>query len=337
MAETETEPGMSGSLVASTVLFALTHGLDPTTIETVTGLPTARLSMVDARFPEDVVAKIWRALRDRHPDQALPLRMAAAAPVSYFGPLAYGVQFAPNLREALGTFVRYRGLLSSALHSELVESGDEASFEVGHPTDELDGGAGAEVGLALGRRFANEILGMPGALVGVEFSHQRVGPLADYERAFGVPVRFGAARTRMRFERAALDRAPPGREPQLFSFIESHLRLAADKLAQTDKLGDVRRAIAQNAERQEYGAEAVARSLGVSLRVLQRRVAGEGTTLRKLLDEVRFAQAKELLEDRRLSVDEVAFILAYSDERAFRRAFKRMTGSSPAQFRRKVS
>ena len=330
------QPGMSGSLVASTTLFALTHGLEPATIEAVTGLPLATLSLVDARQPEDVVAKIWCALRERFPDQPLPLRMAAAAPTSFFGPLAYGAHYAPSLRKAIEVFIRYRGLLASGLETTLVE-GERVELVVGHPSDALDGGAGAEVGMVLGCRFVETVLGMPKALVGIGLSHQPVGPADAYASAFGVPVEFGAPRNSMIFASDVLDEQPPGCEPQLFAYIEAHLRLAADKVAASDKLGDVRQAIAQNAERQEYGAEAVARSLGVSLRVLQRRVAAEGTTLRKLLEEVRCAQAKALLEDRRLSVDEVAFILAYSDARAFRRAFKRMTGSSPAQFRRKVS
>ncbi|MEQ8273537.1 MAG: helix-turn-helix domain-containing protein [Deltaproteobacteria bacterium] len=88
---------------------------------------------------------------------------------------------------------------------------------------------------------------------------------------------------------------------------------------------------------QEYGAKALASRLRLSLRALQREVSRHGTTVRALLDEARCAQAKRLLQDRRLSVDEIAFVLSYSDERAFRRAFKRMTGESPAQFRRRQS
>lgn len=333
----ELEPGMSGALVSSTVLFALVHGLEPPALEAAAGLPLAQLSVADARFPEDVVAKIWRALRELHPGQPLTLRMAAAAPAGYFGPLAYGAQYAPNLRVALDNFVRYRALLSSQLHTVLVEEEDQAWLVTRHPHDELDAGAGSEVGLAIGRRFLDEVLGIRDALQAVEFRHQPVGPVADYERLFRVPVRFGASRSGLGFAREALERPLPASQAQLFEFIEAHLRQAVDQLSVADSLGDVRQAIAANAEQRDYEAKSVARALGVSLRVLQRRVAAEGTTLRKLLDEVREAQAKRLLEDKRLSIDEVAYILDYSDERAFRRAFKRMAGVSPAQYRRKVS
>ena len=70
--------------------------------------------------------------------------------------------------------------------------------------------------------------------------------------------------------------------------------------------------------------------------VLQRHVASHGTTLRTLLDETREEHGRQLLADPRLSVEEVAFVLGYADERSFRRAFKRMSGSTPAQFRRSL-
>ncbi|MCA9683609.1 MAG: AraC family transcriptional regulator ligand-binding domain-containing protein [Myxococcales bacterium] len=326
---------MAGSLVVNTVLFARAHGLDEAAIEAATGLPMAELVITDARFDEDLVARLWRALCARHPGQALPLRMAAAAPPSYLGPLAYGARFVPDLRRGIETFVRYRALLSTALHTALVEEGERAAIVVDHPSDEIDAGAGAEVGLAMGRRFFDEILGMAEVLVAVEFRHQPRAPVSEYEAFFGVPAHFGAPRTALCLARDTLAREPPGCDPALWRYIEARLRLATESLVGDDGLGEVRRAIADNAARREYGAEALAGALAMSLRALQRQVAAAGTTLRKLLEEARCAQAKQLLGDRSLSVEEVAFILDYSDERAFRRAFKRMTGASPAQYRRR--
>ena len=77
----------------------------------------------------------------------------------------------------------------------------------------------------------------------------------------------------------------------------------------------------------------MARRLGTTPRSLQRRVAAQGTGLRVLIDEVREANAKQLLGDSRLSIAEVAFFLGYSAETSFRRAFKRWTGQSPTQLR----
>lgn len=68
----------------------------------------------------------------------------------------------------------------------------------------------------------------------------------------------------------------------------------------------------------------------MSLRSLQRAVRARRTTVRALLQSTRADQAQRLLRDRRLGVEEVAYLLGYSEARAFRRAFRRWTGQSPA-------
>jgi AraC-like DNA-binding protein len=80
--------------------------------------------------------------------------------------------------------------------------------------------------------------------------------------------------------------------------------------------------------------ETVARALAVSRRTLSRRLADEGTSFRHILDDVRRDFACALLQDRGLSVADVAFFLEYSEPAAFNRSFRRWTGQTPRAFRR---
>ena len=328
-----TQPGMSASVVASTIVFAMSHGVSIEAISDATGLQPSDWIDRDARLPNAAAGQVWKLLRQARPGQALALDMAKAAPFSYFGPLAYGAQYAPDLRAALATFMRFRGILSDELSAEL-RDGDPVAVVFSHPSDALDGGMGAEAGVAVGARFLREVLGMPRALVGARFSHAAIGPTEAYEAYFGVPVAFSAGETALLLDPRWLEEPLPAQDATLFDYIRAHLDLARSRIAVEDELGPVRQAIADNAARGEYSAERLARSMGMSLRVLQRRVSEQGTTVRALLDEAREVNARELLGDDRLSVEEVAFLLGYSDERAFRRAFKRLTGTSPAAFRR---
>jgi AraC-like DNA-binding protein len=54
---------------------------------------------------------------------------------------------------------------------------------------------------------------------------------------------------------------------------------------------------------------------------------------RGILDGVRRAFACALLQDRSLSVGDIAFFLQYSEPAAFHRAFRRWTGRAPGDFR----
>ena len=76
-----------------------------------------------------------------------------------------------------------------------------------------------------------------------------------------------------------------------------------------------------------------AKEMGISERTLQRRLAEEGSSFSKVLDELRRDLADEFLVDRNLAVSEVAFLLGYSEPSTFYRAFRRWHDVSPREFR----
>lgn len=71
----------------------------------------------------------------------------------------------------------------------------------------------------------------------------------------------------------------------------------------------------------------------LSPRTLQRRLAEEGASLRQIIDHARFRLAVDYLGDCNATITDIAMELGYSDSTAFTRAFHRMTGVSPSQFR----
>ena len=81
----------------------------------------------------------------------------------------------------------------------------------------------------------------------------------------------------------------------------------------------------------------VARTLGLSVRSLHRRLAQDGLSFRMLTEETRKELAEGLLRDERYSLSEIAFLTGFSEQSAFNRAFKRWIGRSPAQHRKLLS
>lgn len=333
------ESTMSAVVVANTAAYAVVRGVPMERITEVTGLTLADLVDPDARLPNHHVPAIWRLLAEALPGSAVALEMAHAVPDSFFGPLRWVLRQASDLRAALEAFARYRRVLSTDLHAALVEEPPLVRFEVSHPMDAEDGGLAAEAGLALAVRFIRERTESNGGLVGVDLAHGPSGSPGEYEAFFQVPVRFHQPRCALLFQQAGMDRPLPVGDPQQFLFIQSHLDATLQRLAGEEDqgaLGRVRGAAAQLATQGEYSAQALAEETGMSLRSLQRLTQAEGTSVRELLEETREAHARQLLTDDRLSVDEVAFLLGYSAESAFRRAFHRWTGRSPAQWRRET-
>jgi AraC-like DNA-binding protein len=78
-------------------------------------------------------------------------------------------------------------------------------------------------------------------------------------------------------------------------------------------------------------AAGVARTLHLSVRTLQRKLASEGTTFREVMEAARGQLAQAYLSDPRVSIGEVAMLLGFSDASSFNRAFRRWTGESPGR------
>jgi AraC-like DNA-binding protein len=97
--------------------------------------------------------------------------------------------------------------------------------------------------------------------------------------------------------------------------------------------GRVRRMMVEHLGEATPTPVTVAKALAVSRRTLSRRLGDEGTSFRNILDDVRREFACALLQDRSLSIADVAFFLQYSEPAAFNRSFRRWTGRTPSEFR----
>lgn len=73
---------------------------------------------------------------------------------------------------------------------------------------------------------------------------------------------------------------------------------------------------------------------GVSVRGLQRRLGSLQTTYSELIDRIRLDRSTRLLGNPDLKIMDVALAVGYDDASNFARAFRRMSGMSPRDFRR---
>ncbi len=79
--------------------------------------------------------------------------------------------------------------------------------------------------------------------------------------------------------------------------------------------------------------EDVARSLGVSERTLARKLSDEGLNFTEILQQLRHDLAVRYLDNRKLHVSKIAWLLGFREVSAFTHACKRWTGKTPSELR----
>ena len=79
----------------------------------------------------------------------------------------------------------------------------------------------------------------------------------------------------------------------------------------------------------EASIDKVAGQMAMSRQTLFRRLRAEGVTFAAVLDALRHKLALHYLSGRKVSVNETAYLVGFSEPAAFSRAFKRWTGVSP--------
>ena len=77
----------------------------------------------------------------------------------------------------------------------------------------------------------------------------------------------------------------------------------------------------------------VARGLGMSKRSLARKLSDEGLNFTEILQQLRRDLAVRYLDDRKLHISKIAWLLGFNEVSAFTHRFKRWTGKAPSQMR----
>lgn len=327
------------SITSATVAFALSRGMTIGDIEAATGLDTRTLGDPDARLSDHIAHQLWAALMKKaEPGIALGLEAARAASFSALGGLMHGVQFAATLGDALAFISRNRNLLADRLQIGLIEAGGEARIEAQHPNDPIDQGRVAEVGAALVARLVREILGVHTPPVRVEFAFGPLGPVHAYRTFFRCPVHFKRPSAALIYASDALALPIKTAEPTLFEFVEQHFAFTVRQVGVKQHGAEfirLREAIADAAACGDFRAANVVGRAQLSPRTAQRIAAANGTTVQAMITDARRSAAEALLADRSVPIETVAMLVGFSDDRAFRRAFKRWTGVSPSGFRKR--
>jgi AraC-like DNA-binding protein len=167
----------------------------------------------------------------------------------------------------------------------------------------------------------------------VTFSYPEPVSTDEYVRIFGCPVLFDQKETSMTLDFELL-RTPvllPNLELQAYfeDYAQNILTEMENKEATTQRVTKI---ILARLDDEDLTINKVAKEMAVSVRTLQKRLKDEGVVFSDLLMDIRKRLAKKYLHER-YSVEDITYLLGYSEPSVFRKAFKKWSGITPREFR----
>lgn len=307
-------------------------GIDVGNVLRRAGLPLDLFSRAPvALTPADYFA-LWEALEEESGDPALPLTIGRAISTETFAPPIFAALCSRNLNLAASRIARYKRLIGPL---RLIVSETSSATTIRYRWPDTDPHPPHVLELAdLIFWVALARLGTRQLVQPIEVRSTNVPVHGDaYRDYFGVPVK-KANHPSVRF--SAVDAARPflTANEGMWRFFEPELRRRLDAVEAGASMSDrVRSALIELLPAGSASVDAVARTLAVSTRTLQRRLKEEGGTFQSVLDRTRESLARHYLEHADLPVAEISFLLGYEDATSFHRAFRSWTGETPGQVR----
>lgn len=285
-----------------------------------------------ARMTPEQTTGVIRALWEQTDDELLGLgpRPVARGTLRLAG---LTVIHTRDLRGALGRMFELSAVTTGIRWALRADDAGRAAISVADPDVRLDPFvAFAMIGGV--HRFAGWLIGAPVALLSVDFPFDAEHLAEEYTTIFGVRPTFRASRLAMSFDAALLAMPVVRDEADLKRFLRDSpgvLFYAQEQAATTT--ARVRAIMERNQNGSWLGADELARRLSISAPHLRRLLRAEGTSQRRIQEEILRDRAVEALVHGDESIADLAARLGYSEASAFRRAFHRWTGSAPSDYR----
>ena len=270
-------------------------------------------------------------------DPLITLRAGSNVPLSVHGPLTIAATTSNTLRTAVKTLAHYTKLRSPYCSITLKQQAGKVAVVFN-----MQPVLGDQLNAALDFIIStvSHSIDNLGCMHPVTFKLELSRPTPDnadlYQQLLGCEVSFNQPRDALVFDDDDMDIELLGADEKEFEKSVSYLRKISSSLNLSDKTADM----VVNIFIQNSGylctLEYAARSMHITARTLQRHLQAENWSFQALRDNWLGQQAKNHLQQDRLSVEVTATLLGYSDTANFRRSFKRWFGFPPGDCSKKA-
>jgi len=310
------------------------HGIDARALLLEVGIDPATLRDPSARIPSAFWDTAGATAAALIPDPAFGLRAARCWHPSNLGALGHAWLASSTLRTGLQRLERYSRILGEKAQLKITDTRDGLRLAYDHRRrDPVLRVIGTDFVLSLVLDMCRMNYGASLRPVEVRLARGRPADTEPYRHFYGCPIHFEANEDSFLLTLRVADEPLPTANRQLAGTLDSILTAQLAALDKNNIPARCKSNLLDELTSGELSEEEMAKHLHMSRRTLQRKLAESNTTYQKLVDDTRRDLALRYMEDPRNTITDVTFLLGFSGQSAFSRAFKRWTGMSPTTYR----
>ena len=310
------------------------HGIDPEQFRETLGIAPEALRDVDARLPARLADAGFELAAAQIGDEAFALRAAECWHPSHLGTIGYAWLSSRTLHTGLKRIERFSRILGSRVRYRCSEDGDGVRLSFDHGRgDATIGPLFADFSLSILIAMCRVNAGKRLCPVGVDLRRPQPANPQPWRDFFGCPIAYGQVADSFLLSSEVANAPLSSSNIPLANTFDAILVEQLAALIDDDIVSRCKAHVLQHLTSGTPSAQEVARALGLSQRSLQRRLAALGLTFQGVVDETRHELARRYLDDPGKSVTEITFLLGFSEQSAFTRAFRRWSGMAPSIYR----
>ncbi len=330
----------TGKFVLDIAEFARSRGVEPAEVIAATGCSVHDLSQHESLVDYEQITTVFRIIKTRLASTCFGLLMGEELDLRATRYIDELMQTCTDIKEAFNFAVAYSRLISDSMECTLEM--ERNTFRVNFALnpewavqDEYVIRQNLDMALICTKNALHKLTHREFFPMEVAFYYAKPKVLKEYYRLFNCRLRFNATISSITFHRPILNERTIGISAP--GNLRNRLRVQADQLLRSLPQEDgliyqVKKVIIRNTTPLPLTIASVASELKMTTRTLQRQLKARNTNFKQLHNKIRFQLTKKMLHQGHVNLDEMAYLLGYSESSALIRAFKSWAGQSPRQY-----
>ena len=298
-----------------------------------TTLAETGISGIGARVSESDFSQLVSNAFALTDDPALGLKLGLQLNLSAHAVLGQAFMTCRDLGQVMDLFLKYYHLLSPALYLEFETVGERCILTTVSTPEQNPVEFAYELMYAAILNTLRGLLNVEHLDLRLEVPYSAPAHKQDYYDIFGPDVHFDCIRGRISFDQSLLATPLPTSNTALRSLYEEECARLLSDLEEEDSVAEQSLRLLRKLEGQYPQMPQIARMLNFSPRTYRRRLEQEEASYQELLDKVRAEHATRYLQNTRLPLSTIAYMVGFNDSSNFRRAYIKWTGRPPRDVR----